>query len=417
LKVLISAYACEPYKGSEPGVGWNWVLQIARFHEVWVVTRKNNRESIERATAQQPVPNAHFVYADLPPWTRFWKKGGRGARLYNYMWQIHAFFVARKLHQKITFDVGHHVTFVNDWSPSFLCLLPIPFIWGPVGGSNHRAPLRFWKEFGLRGMLYETVRASAIIVGRYLDPFVWLTRKRAGFIIAMSEGAVEGFPASMRKKILPIGNVGFSFDELPDYLRERNYASETIGSQVPVLFTSGRLVHWKGYSVLLKACAECRRRGVPFKLWIAGGGPEESRLRKLAVQLGISDCVDFLGYLPDRDAVFDRLARCDIFVMPTFHDGPPVIFLEAMAVGKPVICLDLGGASEIIKSEWGVKLSARSLPQVIHDLAQAIDSLGGDPDLRSKLGAAGRRTIANGFSWNSKGDAVTGLYQKLRYSR
>jgi glycosyltransferase involved in cell wall biosynthesis len=88
-----------------------------------------------------------------------------------------------------------------------------------------------------------------------------------------------------------------------------------------------------------------------------------------------------------------------------------------MAVGKPVICLDLGGASEIIKSEWGVKLSARSLPQVIHDLAQAIDSLGGDPDLRSKLGAAGRCTIANGYSWNSKGDAVTGLYQKLRYSR
>ena len=48
LKILISAYACEPDKGSEPGVGWNWAKQISRFHEVWVITRKNNRPSIEK---------------------------------------------------------------------------------------------------------------------------------------------------------------------------------------------------------------------------------------------------------------------------------------------------------------------------------------------------------------------------------
>jgi hypothetical protein len=78
LKVLISAYACEPHKGSEPGVGWNWAKQIAKFAEVWVITRANNREVIEEELKRSPEPNLHFIYVDLPKWMRFWKKKQRG---------------------------------------------------------------------------------------------------------------------------------------------------------------------------------------------------------------------------------------------------------------------------------------------------------------------------------------------------
>jgi glycosyltransferase involved in cell wall biosynthesis len=415
LRVLISAYACEPFKGSEPGVGWNWVLQIARFHEVWVITRQNNRASIERKLDEEPIPNAHFVYVDLPRWARFWKKGSRGVHFYYYLWQLHAFFAARKLHKTVAFDVGHHVTFVNDWTPTFLCLLPFPFVWGPVGGSTNRAPLRFWSEFGLRGMAYEAIRTAAILGGRYLDPFVWLTQKKAGWIIAMSEAAASGFPASTRNKVLPLGNVGFSLGELPNNLPLPSESPRNDESRDPLLLSAGRLVHWKGYSVLLKACADIRRGGGRLELWIAGSGPDEPRLRRLTTKLGIQDCVKFLGFLPDRDSVFDHLIRCDIFVMPTFHDGPPVIFLEAMAMGKPVICLDLGGASEIITPACGVKLKAHSPRQVIHDLAQAIRTLGYDGELRARLGAAGRRRAEMDFSWNKKGDLLTGLYEKIVY--
>jgi len=242
-----------------------------------------------------------------------------------------------------------------------------------------------------------------------------MTRRRASSIIAMSEGALGGFPVSMRHKVLPIGNVGFCLDELPEYLRERHEPLGPSGSRCTILFSAGRLVHWKGYSVLLKACAKCLRSGGHLELWIGGGGPDERRLRRLAAKLGIQNSVKFLGHLPDRDSIFDHLARCDIFVMPTFHDGPPVVFLEAMAVGKPIICLDLGGASEIITEECGVKLAVLSIPQVISDLAAAITRLGEDSELRSKLGEAGRRRVETSFSWNKKGDIVADLYQKLLY--
>ena len=65
-RVLISAYACEPQRGSEPGVGWHWAVEAARHHDVWVLTRSAFRDAIERETARRPVPGLRFAYFDLP---------------------------------------------------------------------------------------------------------------------------------------------------------------------------------------------------------------------------------------------------------------------------------------------------------------------------------------------------------------
>ncbi len=87
-KVLLSAYACEPGRGSEPEVGWRWAVELAGLgYQVWVLTRANNRAAIERGLASRaPIPSLHFVYYDLPGWARWWKKGGRGVRLYYVLW-------------------------------------------------------------------------------------------------------------------------------------------------------------------------------------------------------------------------------------------------------------------------------------------------------------------------------------------
>lgn len=82
LKILVSAYACEPGRGSEPEVGWQWIRQLARKHDVWVMTRANNRIEIERSDISKKYPNVRFEYVDLPRWARFWKKGNRGVHVY-----------------------------------------------------------------------------------------------------------------------------------------------------------------------------------------------------------------------------------------------------------------------------------------------------------------------------------------------
>lgn len=88
VRVLLSAYACEPGKGSEPGVGWHWATELARLgHEVIVITRSNNRALIEKALKDASIPGLRFHYYDLPSWGRWWKRGPRGVRFYYWLWQ------------------------------------------------------------------------------------------------------------------------------------------------------------------------------------------------------------------------------------------------------------------------------------------------------------------------------------------
>src|SRR5881394_2221794 len=101
LRVLISAYACEPHKGSEPEVGWQWSLQMARFHNVTVLTRSNNRAAIEaglRAIKDgRPVPE--FVYHDCGERALKLKTRFKAVRVYYQLWQKSAREVVRRLHQ------------------------------------------------------------------------------------------------------------------------------------------------------------------------------------------------------------------------------------------------------------------------------------------------------------------------------
>src|SRR6185503_6479039 len=115
LKVLISAYACEPHKGSEPEAGWQWALQMARFHEVTVLTRSNNRQSIEAVLEElrgrQPVPG--FVYHDRHPLLLRLKRHLRGTKTYYLLWQKSARKVVERLQRTYQYDLMHHVTFAG----------------------------------------------------------------------------------------------------------------------------------------------------------------------------------------------------------------------------------------------------------------------------------------------------------------
>ena len=244
MKILLSAYACEPNKGSEPGVGWHWALEIARLgHEVWVLTRANNRAAIEAELTQPPgMEGLHFIYYDLPAWAGWWKKGSRGIRLYYLLWQWGAYRLAKRLHAVERFDRVHHSTFVSVRQPSFMGNLGIPFIFGPVAGGE-RAPWRLRAGYGLRGWLLDALRDLANVLVR-IDPLVRRTFKHAERIYVTSEQTLSLLPRKYRRKAsvqLAIGidatEMSSSSDQLPSSCAHRGNFS---------LLYVGRLLYWKG---------------------------------------------------------------------------------------------------------------------------------------------------------------------------
>jgi hypothetical protein len=164
LKVLLSAYSCQPGAGSEPAVGWNLAEAMSERHDVWVLTRAANRPHIEAVLGPSREGQPRFSYYELPGWRLFEKLGASLPHAHYYLWQLGVYWHMRALHREVRFDLAHHVTYVKYSTPSLLCLLPIPFVWGPVGGGETAPPV-FERDFPLRGRLYEALRRVARRIG------------------------------------------------------------------------------------------------------------------------------------------------------------------------------------------------------------------------------------------------------------
>ena len=402
MRVLISAYACRPGWGSEPGVGWNVTRELVKHHEVWLITRADNRPMIEAELLAHPVAQLHVVYYDLPRWARWWKKEQRGVQLHYYLWQVGAYWVARKLHRSVNFDLVHHVTYVRYWSPSFVALLPAPFIWGPVGGGES-APKAFWQDFSLRGKTYETLRDLARWLGEH-DPFLQLTAQRTTIALATTEDTAQRLQKLDVSNVQVFSQVGLAKEEITFF------AQHTTQNSSQVKFISiGRLLHWKGFHLGLRAFAQAQLPEAEY--WIVGDGPEGPQLQVLAEELGIASQVKFWGQLP-RDETLCRLGQCHVLVHPSLHDSGGSVCLEAMAVGQPVICLDLGGPATQVIEETGFKVAAHTPEQAVRDLAEAMIRLAKEPELRVRMGQAGQKRVSEVYDWEAKSRFLTQLYQE-----
>ena len=405
MKILISAYSCEPGRGSEPGVGWNVVRAVAQHHEVWVLTRPDeSKEIIEAELARNPVPNLHFVYFTLPFWKDSMRWGQSGAmQVHYYLWQIQAYFVARKLHREIGFDLTHHVTFVKYSNPSFLSLLPIPFVWGSVGGGES-APKTFWKDFSSKAKTYERLRGLARGVGE-LDPLTRLTARRSALVRATTEDTAQRIRKWGIDNIEVISESGLPQQEI------HRLGQFPIPQGSPVRFISmGRLLHWKGFHLGLRAFAEANIPDAEY--WLMGDGVERENLQSLAEELGIAQKVKFWGRLP-REQSLEKLSECIALVHPSLHDSGGWVCLEAMAAGRPVLCLDLGGPGVQVTSETGFKVPARNPEQAVADLAVAMRRLAQEEELRLRMAEAAKSRVTQIYSWEQIGLSLSQLYKEI----
>jgi glycosyltransferase involved in cell wall biosynthesis len=186
-----------------------------------------------------------------------------------------------------------------------------------------------------------------------------------------------------------------------------------IPSSSPVRFLSmGRLLHWKGFHLGLCAFAQADLPDAEY--WILGDGPERNRLDALTQDLGITQQVKFWGKLPREDA-FSKLEECHVLVHPSLHDSGGWVCMEAMAAGRPVICLDLGGPSVQVTEETGFKTRASTREKAIQNIAKAMMCLASDPELRLRMGQAGKKRVREFFSWECKGWELAQLYKNLSH--
>ena len=172
------------------------------------------------------------------------------------------------------------------------------------------------------------------------------------------------------------------------------------------LLSVGRLVQVMGQAVLLRALRELSDRGIAFEATIVGDGPKRADLVRLASELDIQDQVEFMGAI-GQDRIRWYYANSDIFCLSSFAEGVPVVLMEAMATGLPVVAPAVMGVAELV--EDGVSGSLIR-PGRADLLADAVQRLAEDPAARVALGEQGRRKIVEEFDIGASADALLDLY-------
>lgn len=395
MRILLSAYACEPGRGSEPGVGWRWGLELARMgHRVTVLTQAKNRAAIDAAAARGGLPpGLDFAYHAPPAWIRALKGRVLPLQLYHLVWQVGAVAAARASIKGEAFDLVHHLTFCTIRQPSLLGRLGLPFVLGPLGGGE-RAPLPLRSGFGWRGHITETMRDLANALLR-IDPITRRALADARVIWVTSEETRALVPACHRERTRIALQIGI------DAPMDAEPPVGTAGDPkdtLQLLFV-GRFLHWKGMDLGLHALAQLVERGVPVRLTMVGEGPEGTRWRRRATRLGIADHVDWLPWLT-RDTLGELYRAHHLLLFPSLHDSAGMVVLESLAHGLPVVCLDRGGPGRIVDRRCGRRIATegRSAAAVRTALAEALADIADDPALLEDL-RAGALTRARDFAW------------------
>ena len=409
--VLLTAYAVNPYKGSEDGMGWNFILQAARFQKVIAVTRENNGPHIERYLAENPgvaaqAAHVEFRYFDLPAWTRWWKKGPLLSLIYFYMWQVGLAVWLRR--QRLAVDLVHNLNFHNDWTPSFLWLLGRPLVWGPIG-HHPPIPATHLAQYGRAALVKDRLIGSLKHVFWALDPFLRVTRRASERVLCMNSAVAPrlGLPAS-RYEIVP--SVAVDLPAKPASLEVEPAAKADF-----TVMIAARMVPLKGFDMVILAFASFYHDlpaadQAKARLLLIGSGPEEGRLQQLLKENRLTTCAVHRPWL-DRQALLDLYHEASVFFFPS-HEGAGMVVAEAMSYGVPVLCYQNEGPGELTPAASSLKVPYRAFQQNIQDFAERLRWLHDSPRLLAAEAALSRRHVAQHHTWERRGQQLQRIYQQ-----
>jgi glycosyltransferase involved in cell wall biosynthesis len=179
---------------------------------------------------------------------------------------------------------------------------------------------------------------------------------------------------------------------------------------VPVVGCVGRLVANKGMDTLLKAAKLVLEERPETRFVIAGDGPLRPELEALARSLGIVSNVEFRGYLPEAIDVARQMAELDVFVLPTRREGLGIVYLEAMALGVPVVGSRVEPVTDVVADGRTGLLATVDDPRAFAD---ATLRLLNDADLRRRMGEAGPDYVAQKFELQRVLERTEAVYREV----
>lgn len=397
-KVLLSVYACEPNRGSEPGIGWNWATGLAKEgFEVHCLTLKSNREFIEPAPKPE---NLYFHYIELPfKLHTFYRLTKSTLYLYYLSWQWIAYKKGQVLHKTLNFDIVQHVTWGSIQMGSFLYKIKVPFIFGPAGGGQ-KAPEAF-KAYFLGHWASEIKREKVASWLQKNNPACKNMMKNASVVLAANEESLEFAKSAGSKNCFLSTDYALPEDFFPD-----NFVPKVVASRTLKLLWVGRFMPRKGLLLTLDVMTGLKKYK-NITLTVVGDGELRNEIAEKIKENGLEDTVTMTGMVP-HEKVREYYSSHDVFFLTSLRDSGPGQLIEAMAFGLPIVTINLHGQGFIVNDETGIRCKCDTPQTAIEELGKAILYLYNNPEKVTQMSHAAHE-FAKTQTWSAK---ISGIVSK-----
>lgn len=369
MNILISAYSVSPYSGSESGVAWNFIQELAKDHTLFILTRTKNKQDLEKAIPSLDFKDRlFFFYFDIPFFCKLYKVATVSEHIYYFLWQTGIPLIAKDIIESYKIDIIHHVTLGAFRTPSLLAFFNKPFIFGPIGGGENY-PFAIKKSFPIKFILLELFRD--IINKLFIfNPLLLYTFKRSTLIVCRTRQTLNLIPKRFHHKcIIEIGiSASDSATNVPFYSGINSFNGKT---PLRILY-AGRPIYWKGLHLVIQAYSQVIQKYADIEFNVSGPGSNEWA-KTVAAKHGVLNKINWLGKV-DKPTLVQLYQTSDILTFPSLREAGGVVAIEALSYSLPVLCLDLGGPCQIVNNEWGIVVETQHKTQsaLVKDIAGKI---------------------------------------------
>lgn len=403
ISVLVNAYACSPGMGSEPGMAWNWCVNLAKHCELHIITEGEFRDKIETVVPTLPQGgNMHFYYNPVSEEIRkmCWNQGDWRFYKYYREWQWKTYEMAKEICRDTHIDILHQLNMIGFREPGYLWKIEgIPFVWGPVD-AKEKFPVAYLGKADMKTKLF--MRLKNLLTGIQLrhSKRVHQAAKIASVVIAASSNSQKSF-----KKFFGIDSL--LLNETGCYVQEGILAGKKEKEVLDVLWV-GKMDFRKQLGLAIQSVARANNKDI--KLHIVGGG-NVLPYQTLAKELAVDGQCEWHGTV-SHEEVQRIMQDCDLFFFTSVAEGTPHVVLEAIGNDLPVLCFDTCGQGDAVNDQVGRKIALSTPEQSVKEFAAILNDLEGNrKELRRMAGNCKARQRE--LSWDNKARQMVELYEKV----
>lgn len=416
MKIIVVTYPVSPYRGSEFAVSWNYIVNMSKYHELFVLygTSGNgfgNVSELQDWLKSHELPNVHFIDVQVPK--NSLSKFLAFCRKINY---TYGSYVQYKYYYSLVYervkdiifreriDIVHYLNPIGFKEPGKCWKINnVPYIWGPIKGVDNR-PFVLYKALSFKGKINSFIKFL-------LHNFLFLTLptlkkalKRADYVFSAVPRTVVLLEKYYQKASIYLPENGI-------LKMEKDKPIEYISLQTFNIIWIGRIDENKALILLLEALKIVYKRN--WHLHIVGSGYLERKLKEKFKCFGSQ--ITWYGNVP-RTKVMSLLSSMHLHVITSLAEATTTVLFEAMSYGIPTMTLDHCGMAGVVCEKCGIKIPIHSYKQVISDMAKHIDELIENPGKIQQL-SQGVLECSKKYMWENRVKVFNEVYEKaaLKY--